>query len=135
MRRFVLLSDMGADPAKNHPADPLVQSFLRARGRAGRDLLAHPALDCTVVRPGWFRDGPGTGPVHPAAPGDGGSAPPRRTSRSPPPNPLNPLRQPPCPHTRRTVFGLNHRFSLRRRHQTRIPERDNPRTVKGSDRP
>lgn len=58
---------MGAEPAKNHPADPLVQTSLRARARADQNLLAHPALDCTVVRPGSFRDGPGTGLVHLAA--------------------------------------------------------------------
>lgn len=127
----------GADPAKNYPGDSLVQTFLRARGRADQDLLAHPTLDCTVVRPGWFRDGPGTGLVHLAAPG---LARPRgRRLRATPQNesiaPSEPVEAAPCPHTPPTVFGLHHRCSLRRRHHIRVPESDNPRTVKGSDRP
>lgn len=135
--RFVLLSAVGADPAKNYLGDSLVQTFLRARGRADQDLLAHPALDCTVVSPGWFRDGPGTGLVHLAAPG---LARPRgRRLRATPQNesiaPSEPVEAAPCPHTPPTVFGLHHRCSLRRRHHIRVPESDNPRTVKGSDRP
>ncbi|MFF2546653.1 NAD(P)H-binding protein [Kitasatospora sp. NPDC058063] len=66
-RRFVLLSAMGSDPAAHHPADPLVETFLRAKGRADQALLSHPDLDSTVLRPAWFRDGPGTGLVHLAA--------------------------------------------------------------------
>ncbi|MFE6049861.1 NAD(P)H-binding protein [Kitasatospora sp. NPDC056446] len=64
VRRFVMLSAMGADPAIDYPSDPLVETFLRAKGRADEDLLSRAALDCTVVRPAWFRDGPGTGLVH-----------------------------------------------------------------------
>lgn len=63
VRRFVMLSAMGADPAEHYPADPLVETFLRARGRADENLLSRAALDCTVVRPSWFRDGPGNGLV------------------------------------------------------------------------
>lgn len=58
-----MLSAMGADPAEHYPADPLVETFLRARGRADENLLSRAALDCTVVRPSWFRDGPGNGLV------------------------------------------------------------------------
>ncbi|SCD93125.1 NAD(P)H-binding [Streptomyces sp. OspMP-M43] len=64
VRRFVMLSAMGADPARNYPADPLVETFLRARGRADENLLARETLETTVVRPAWFRDGPATGNVH-----------------------------------------------------------------------
>ncbi|MFE7638185.1 SDR family oxidoreductase [Kitasatospora sp. NPDC057518] len=64
VRRFVMLSAMGADPAIHYPPDPLVETFLQAKGRADQDLLSRPALDCTVLRPAWFRDGPGTGRVH-----------------------------------------------------------------------
>ncbi|EHM30427.1 NAD-dependent epimerase/dehydratase [Streptomyces sp. W007] len=63
VRRFVMLSVMGADPARHYLADPLVETFLRARGRADEDLLARCALSTTVVRPAWFRDRPGTGRV------------------------------------------------------------------------
>ncbi|WP_308217354.1 NAD(P)H-binding protein [Streptantibioticus silvisoli] len=61
VQRFVMLSAMGADPASHYPADPLIETFLRARGSADENLLARAALDCTVVRPAWFRDGPGSG--------------------------------------------------------------------------
>ncbi|MBO1416738.1 NAD(P)H-binding protein, partial [Streptomyces sp. FH025] len=64
VRRFVMLSAMGADPVMRYPADPLVETFLRARGRADENLLSREALDCTVLRPAWFRDGPGTGRVN-----------------------------------------------------------------------
>ncbi|MEU6443018.1 NAD(P)H-binding protein [Streptomyces sp. NPDC047046] len=64
VRRFVMLSAMGADPTIDYPADPLVETFLRARGRADENLLARAALNTTVVRPAWFRDRPGTGRVH-----------------------------------------------------------------------
>ncbi|MBK3591153.1 MULTISPECIES: NAD(P)H-binding protein [Streptomyces] len=64
VRRFVMLSAMGADPARHYPVDPLVETFLRAKGRADENLVARGALDTTVVRPGWFRDGPRTGGVH-----------------------------------------------------------------------
>ncbi|MEI5033453.1 NAD(P)H-binding protein [Streptomyces sp. S1A(2023)] len=64
VRRFVMLSAMGADPARHYPADPLVETFLRARGRADENLLARSALNTTVVRPAWFRDRPGTGNVN-----------------------------------------------------------------------
>ncbi|EFL04114.1 NAD-dependent epimerase/dehydratase, partial [Streptomyces sp. SPB78] len=67
VRRFVMLSTMGADPAIHYPDNPLVESFLRARGRADENLLARDALDTTVVRPSWCRDRPGGGRVHLAA--------------------------------------------------------------------
>ncbi|MDT0422492.1 NAD(P)H-binding protein [Streptomyces evansiae] len=67
VRRFVMLSTMGADPAIHYPDSPLVETFLRARGRADENLLARDALDTTVVRPSWFRDRPGGGRVHLAA--------------------------------------------------------------------
>ncbi|MFH9269021.1 NAD(P)H-binding protein [Streptomyces sp. NPDC017546] len=67
VRRFVMLSTMGADPAMRYPDNPLVETFLQARGRADENLLIRPALDTTVVRPAWFRERPGTGAVHLAA--------------------------------------------------------------------
>ncbi|MGW3233755.1 NAD(P)H-binding protein [Kitasatospora sp. NPDC001095] len=71
VRRFVMLSAMGASPTRSCPADPLV---------------ARSPLDCTVVRPAWFREGPGTGRVHLAA--TTGRA--RSTGPTPPPS------SPPC---------------------------------------
>ncbi|MGW8944186.1 NAD(P)H-binding protein [Streptomyces koyangensis] len=64
VRRFVMLSVMGADPAARYRDNPLVETFLRARGRADENLLARSALATTVIRPAWFRDRPGTGMVH-----------------------------------------------------------------------
>ncbi|NEA40193.1 NAD(P)H-binding protein [Streptomyces sp. SID11385] len=67
VRRFVMLSVMGADPAKRYPDNALVETFLRARGRADENVLARHTLSTTVVRPAWFRDRPGTGTVSLAA--------------------------------------------------------------------
>ncbi|MFD6042678.1 NAD(P)H-binding protein [Streptomyces koyangensis] len=64
VRRFVMLSAMGADPAARYRENPLVETFLQARGRADENLLARSALATTVIRPAWFRDRPGTGMVH-----------------------------------------------------------------------
>jgi nucleoside-diphosphate-sugar epimerase len=63
-RRFVMLSTMGADPAIDYPQDVLVETYLRAKGRADDDLLSRAGLETTVIRPCWFRDRPGTGRVH-----------------------------------------------------------------------
>ncbi|MFI7102884.1 NAD(P)H-binding protein [Streptomyces sp. NPDC050161] len=63
VRRYLMLSAMGADPAQRYPDDPRVEVYLRAKGEADENLLARPALDCTVVRPAWLRDGTGTGRV------------------------------------------------------------------------
>ncbi|MFF2902019.1 NAD(P)H-binding protein [Streptomyces sp. NPDC057966] len=138
VRRFLLLSAMGSARARSDPADQLRADLPASQGQDRPRPAGPPALDCTVIRPGWFRDGPSTGLVHLIAPGwpgpgGGGFAPPRRTSRPPPPS--EPVEAAPCPHTRPTVFGLHHRCSLRRRHHIRVPESDSPRTVKGSDRP
>lgn len=59
----------------------------------------------------------------------------RATPQNEPIAPSEPVEAAPCPHTRPTVFGLHHRCSLRRRHHIRFPDSENPRTVKGSDRP
>ncbi|MFI9628849.1 NAD(P)H-binding protein [Streptomyces sp. NPDC052042] len=63
VRRYVVLSSMGADRGARYPKDPLVETYLRAKGEADEHLMSRPFLDCTVLRPAWFRDGPGTGLV------------------------------------------------------------------------
>ncbi|MFE7046654.1 NAD(P)H-binding protein [Streptomyces atratus] len=63
VRRYVMLSSMGADPASRYPKDPLVETYLRAKGETDENLLSRSLLDCTVLRPAWFRDGPGNGRV------------------------------------------------------------------------
>ncbi|MFF8914521.1 NAD(P)H-binding protein [Streptomyces sp. NPDC015032] len=63
VRRYVMLSSMGAGSSARYPKDPLVETYLRAKGEADEELLSRSCLDCTVLRPAWFRDGPGTGLV------------------------------------------------------------------------
>ncbi|MFF4082594.1 NAD(P)H-binding protein [Streptomyces sp. NPDC087218] len=63
VRRYVMLSSMGACRDARYPKDPLVETYLRAKGEADESLLSRPFLDCTVLRPAWFRDDPGTGLV------------------------------------------------------------------------
>ncbi|MER5766562.1 NAD(P)H-binding protein [Streptomyces sp. NPDC001985] len=63
VRRCVMLSSMAPGPAAHYPRNPLVETYLRAKGEVDEELLARPALDCTVLRPAWFRDGPGAGLV------------------------------------------------------------------------
>ncbi|MFC9861076.1 MULTISPECIES: NAD(P)H-binding protein [unclassified Streptomyces] len=63
VRRYIMLSALGADPTMQYPVDPVVQAFMRGKGEVDRNLLSRPALDCTILRPSWFRDGTGTGRV------------------------------------------------------------------------
>lgn len=63
VRRYVMVSAMGADRRARYPKDPLVETYLRAKGEADENLLARPLLDCTVLRPSWLHDGAGTGLV------------------------------------------------------------------------
>ncbi|MFD4234684.1 NAD(P)H-binding protein [Streptomyces sp. NPDC058542] len=61
VRRYLMLSALGADPAMKYPADPEIQAFMRGKGEVDKDLASRSALDCTILRPSYFRDGPGTG--------------------------------------------------------------------------
>lgn len=61
VRRYLMLSALGADPAMEYPADPEVQAFMRGKGEVDNDLASRSTLDCTILRPSYFRDGPGTG--------------------------------------------------------------------------
>ncbi|MGW2181837.1 NAD(P)H-binding protein [Streptomyces sp. NPDC001732] len=63
VRRYVMLSAMGADRSARYPQNPLVETYLRAKGEADENLLSRPFLHCTVLRPAWLRDGPATGMV------------------------------------------------------------------------
>jgi uncharacterized protein YbjT (DUF2867 family) len=60
IRRYVIVSSMGADPDAAGEATFAV--YLRAKGRADADLAAS-GLDHTIVRPGGLTDQPGTGRV------------------------------------------------------------------------
>jgi uncharacterized protein YbjT (DUF2867 family) len=60
IRRYVIISSMGADP--DAPGDDTFGVYLRAKGKADADLAAS-GLDHTIVRPGRLTDEPGTGRV------------------------------------------------------------------------
>jgi uncharacterized protein YbjT (DUF2867 family) len=63
VRRYVMVSSMGADSNSAYDADPVFRAYLRAKGAADDDLRARADLDWTVLRPGSLRDSPGTGRV------------------------------------------------------------------------
>ncbi|MGW5653953.1 SDR family oxidoreductase [Streptomyces humi] len=61
VRRFVVVSSMGADPA--HAGDDVFDVYLRAKGAADAHVTRQDALDWTILRPGALTDEPGTGLV------------------------------------------------------------------------
>ncbi|GIG56923.1 NAD-dependent dehydratase [Longispora fulva] len=67
VRRFVIVSSMGADTDPPAGTDPVFAAYLRAKGAADDDVRARAGLDWTVLRPGRLTDGPGTGLVTLAA--------------------------------------------------------------------
>jgi uncharacterized protein YbjT (DUF2867 family) len=56
VKRYVIVSSTGADP--DHEGDEIMDAYLRAKGRADRDL-ADSGLDYTIVRPVRLTDGKG----------------------------------------------------------------------------
>ncbi len=60
VRRFLIVSSMGADP--DAPGDDTFSIYQRAKGRADYAVRAS-GLDATVVRPGGLTNDPGTGRV------------------------------------------------------------------------
>ena len=61
VRRFVVVSSMGADPA--HQGDDVFDVYLRAKGEADAYVTRQETLDWTILRPGALTDEPGTGLV------------------------------------------------------------------------
>ncbi|GGN41810.1 SDR family oxidoreductase [Streptomyces fuscichromogenes] len=61
VRRFVVVSGMGADPA--HQGGEVFDAYLRAKGEADAYVTGQSALDWTILRPGALTDAPGTGLV------------------------------------------------------------------------
>ncbi|MFI9649842.1 SDR family oxidoreductase [Streptomyces sp. NPDC052040] len=61
VRRFVIVSSMGADP--EHPGDDIFDVYLRAKGEADAYVRAHKSLDWTVLRPGALTNDAGKGLV------------------------------------------------------------------------
>ncbi|PBC61606.1 NAD-dependent dehydratase [Streptomyces sp. Tue6028] len=61
VRRHVVVSSMGADPA--HEGDEVFDAYLRAKGEADAYVRSRPGLDWTILRPGGLIDDAGTGLV------------------------------------------------------------------------
>ncbi|MGW2177255.1 SDR family oxidoreductase [Streptomyces sp. NPDC001732] len=65
VRRFVVVSSMGADP--DRPGDEVFDVYLRAKGAADAYVRSREALDWTILRPGMLTNDAGTGMVRLAA--------------------------------------------------------------------
>ncbi|MFK8847433.1 SDR family oxidoreductase [Streptomyces sp. Ac-502] len=63
VRRFVVVSSMGADTEPPAGTDEVFAAYLRAKGAADADVRARSGLDWTILRPGRLTDDPGTGRV------------------------------------------------------------------------
>lgn len=61
VRRFLVVSSMGADPG--HRGDEIFDVYLRAKGEADAYVRSLDALDWTILRPGALTDDAGTGLV------------------------------------------------------------------------
>ncbi|MGF0170879.1 SDR family oxidoreductase [Streptomyces sp. Marseille-Q5077] len=61
VRRFVVVSSMGADPG--HQGDEIFDVYLRAKGAADEYVRGLDALDWTILRPGALTNDAGTGLV------------------------------------------------------------------------
>ncbi|MFI8229826.1 NAD(P)H-binding protein [Streptomyces sp. NPDC085900] len=61
VRRYVVVSSMGADP--EHEGDDVFDVYLRAKGEADRYIQNLDALDWTILRPGMLTNDAGTGLV------------------------------------------------------------------------
>lgn len=67
VRRYVMISAMGADAELDDTGDPVFAAYLRAKSAADADIRGRRNLDATIVRPGLLTDDPGTGQVTIAA--------------------------------------------------------------------
>ncbi|MER7675723.1 NAD(P)H-binding protein [Streptomyces sp. NPDC096934] len=61
VRRYVVVSSMGADPS--HQGDDVFDVYLRAKGEADAYVRGRTALDWTILRPGGLINDAGTGLV------------------------------------------------------------------------
>ncbi|MGW1763403.1 SDR family oxidoreductase [Streptomyces sp. NPDC002073] len=61
VRRFVMVSSMGADP--DRAGDEVFDAYLRAKGEADAHVRTRLGLEWTILRPGALNDEPGTGLV------------------------------------------------------------------------
>ncbi|MTE20507.1 NAD(P)H-binding protein [Streptomyces sp. TRM43335] len=63
VRRFLVVSAMGADSEPPADMDPVFAAYLRAKGAADADVRRRIDLDWTILRPGRLTNEPGTGRV------------------------------------------------------------------------
>ncbi|MGW5470734.1 SDR family oxidoreductase [Streptomyces chartreusis] len=61
VRRFLVVSSMGADP--RHKGDEIFDVYLRAKGAADEYVRGLDALDWTILRPGMLTNDAGNGQV------------------------------------------------------------------------
>ncbi|MFF8371203.1 SDR family oxidoreductase [Streptomyces lydicus] len=61
VRRFLVVSSMGADREPPEGTDPVFAAYLRAKGAADAAVRARAGLDWTILRPGRLTNDPGTG--------------------------------------------------------------------------
>lgn len=62
VRRYLMISSMGADANSQFDGDPVFRAYLQAKGAAD-DYVRQTDLAWTVLRPGSLRNDPGTGRV------------------------------------------------------------------------
>lgn len=63
VRRYLMISAMGADREPPPGTDPVFAAYLRAKGTADAYLASRTGLDWTILRPGRLTDDRGTGLV------------------------------------------------------------------------
>lgn len=67
VRRYLMISAMGADREPPAGTNPVFAAYLRAKGQADAYLASRASLDWTILRPGRLTDELGTGLVRLAA--------------------------------------------------------------------
>jgi nucleoside-diphosphate-sugar epimerase len=75
VRRYVMVSAMGADGPPPDGTDDVFVAYLEAKAAADDAVRGRAALDSTIVRPGHLTDEAGTGRVHVADSTGSGSIP------------------------------------------------------------
>ncbi|MDX3094239.1 SDR family oxidoreductase [Streptomyces sp. ME01-24h] len=75
VRRYLMVSAMGAGADLGPGTDEVFAAYLRAKGAADAELRRRAGLEWTIVRPGRLTDDPGTGRVRLAAATGRGSVP------------------------------------------------------------
>lgn len=63
VRRYLMISAMGADGEPPEGTDDVFAAYLRAKAAADQDIRSRGGLDATIVRPGLLTDDAATGAV------------------------------------------------------------------------